>query len=180
MLDSKKNIVLIGYRCTGKTTIGKKLSEKLKMPFYDTDDLIKKETGRSIPDLVSEKGWGFFRQKEREIIECLSILEGCIFATGGGAIQDKENAANLKRNGIFIWLSADIETIAARMSGDQHNDGRPSLTGQDAISEISEVLLKRLPHYKKLADFSIDTSTVGADDAVEQIIQWIRQTFKRE
>ena len=84
MLDPNINIVLIGFRCTGKSANGRRLAKQLNRPFYDTDDLVKNETGSSIPDLVAEKGWAFFRAKEQEIIARVSDRTGCIIATGGG------------------------------------------------------------------------------------------------
>ncbi len=174
MLDRNKNIVLIGYRCTGKTAIGRRLAKRLKRPFYDTDDLIKNETGRSIPDLVAEKGWAFFREKEQAVVARISDLQDCIIATGGGVVQDEQNVANLKRNGLFIWTSASLDTIQARMKRDlAHTGQRPSLTGCDPIAEVEGVLAERLPVYRRLADFSVDTSRTSIDETVEQIIDWI-------
>jgi shikimate kinase len=177
----KKNIILIGYRCTGKTSVGKKISERLEMPFYDTDDLIKKETGKTIQELVAEKGWPFFRDKEREIIDRLSGLQGCVIAPGGGVIRDERNVAALARHGVFVWLRADVGTIAARMAGDCDSTGqRPSLTGGDPIAEIEQVLRERLPDYEKLADFSVDTSSVSIEAAAERISDFIQQSIEGE
>ena len=173
--DEGKNIVLIGYRCTGKTAVGKKLAERLKMPFYDTDDLIQKEAGMTIQELVDKKGWPSFREKEKDVIKRLSALTGSIIATGGGAIRDKDNAANLKRNGMIVWLTADVETIIARMGIDPLSSGqRPSLTGGTPAEEVADVLQERLPDYQRLADISIDTSTIGIDTVVNRIIELIQ------
>ncbi len=170
MKSKDNNIILIGYRCTGKTAVGKSLSERLKMPFYDTDDLIKQECGRTIADLVAEKGWSFFRQKEREVIGGLAGLRGSVIAPGGGAVADRHNVESLQRNGIFVWLTADLPTILTRMTRDQETAGqRPSLTRLDAINEVAEVLRQRLPVYARLAAFSVNTSKLEIEEVAGRI-----------
>lgn len=175
-----KNIVLIGYRCTGKTSVGKKLAGMLKIPFYDTDDLIKKETGAAIMELVAKKGWPFFRAKEREVIARLAELEGSVLALGGGAVRDVRNFDRLKRNGVFVWLRADTEVIAARMGCDPGSpEQRPSLTNSDPVAEIGDVLRQRLPDYEKAADFSIDTSAIDIDAVAGSIREWLDNRLQK-
>jgi shikimate kinase len=173
--SQKKNIVLIGFRCTGKTSVGKKISERLKMPFYDTDDLIIKDAGISISEIVAEKGWPYFRQREREIIARLSELQDCVIATGGGAILDKANVLCLETNGVFVWLKADMGTIAARMKASDIQGLRPSLTGSDPAEEVGDVLRQRLPDYEKLSDFSVDTAAVEVIAVAGTICDWFRK-----
>ena len=180
MKTQKKNIVLIGFRCTGKTTVGKKISERLKMPFYDTDDLIIKDTGMPVSEIVAEKGWPYFRQKEREIIASLSGLQNCVIATGGGAVLDKANVLRLETHGVFVWLKADLETITARMKAPDAQGLRPSLTGSDPRQEIGEVLRQRLPEYEQLSDFSVDTSGEDVDAAAGKICEWFRNSMDRQ
>ena len=93
------NIVLIGYRCSGKTGVGKILACKLEKYFVDIDSLIEKRAGCSIKGLVSKSGWDHFRMIEKKMIERVSKKGNLIIATGGGAVMDKENIKNLKRNG---------------------------------------------------------------------------------
>ena len=153
------NIVLIGYRCTGKTSVGRKLSERLKMAFYDTDELVKKHTGKTIGEIVEERGWEFFREKEKAVIRALPFSVDTVIAVGGGAVMQAENRRVLKRNGLFLWLTADINTIIQRMRNDGRNgEGRPPLAGDCAERETSGILEQRIPIYRRLADFTIDTS----------------------
>ncbi|MBW2651003.1 MAG: shikimate kinase, partial [Deltaproteobacteria bacterium] len=105
-----KNIILIGYRCTGKTSVGEKLSERLGLPFFDTDDLIVERAGMSISKIVENGGWNLFRKKEKETIKGLSLMNKNIIATGGGVFENQENGEALKRNGLFVWLTADVKT----------------------------------------------------------------------
>jgi shikimate kinase len=152
------NIVLIGYRCTGKTSVGRRLSERLKIPFYDTDELITQRTGKTIGEIVEEGGWEFFREKEKAVIRGLSLSVDTLIAVGGGAVMQAENRKALKRNGLFLWLTADVPTIIQRMKNDGKDGGvRPPLVGDCAERETSGILEQRIPIYRRLADFTIDT-----------------------
>ncbi len=174
----QKNIILIGYRGTGKTSVGKKISATLKMPFYDTDDLVKKNVSRTIAQIVSESGWGMFRELEKNVILGLSTVQGCVISSGGGAVMDRENAASLGKNGIFVWLTADIQSIFARLNKDSQS--KPQRPGHSesmktgAANEIAAVLAQREPVYRRLADFSVDTSVLGIDQIAGLICQWIK------
>jgi shikimate kinase len=173
------NIILIGYRGTGKTCVGKILAESLQRPFYDTDELVETAAGRSIKRIVAENGWSFFREMEKNVIRDLADLPEGIIATGGGAVMDKENAAIMKKMGILIWLVADVETIVRRLQGDVCNsEKRPALNGDDTFLEIRDVLEIRTPIYGSLADFSINTTANGK--GVEAIVEEIHQRLKAE
>ena len=102
-----KNIILIGYRCTGKTSVGEKLSERFGLPFFDTDDLIVEQAGMSISKIVEKGGWDLFRKKEQETIRGLSSMNKSVIATGGGAFENHESEEALKRNGL---LSGSLPT----------------------------------------------------------------------
>jgi shikimate kinase len=152
-------IILIGYRCTGKTSVGKRLAERLRIPFYDTDDLIQGHTGKTIGELVDEEGWDGFRTKEREIIKQLPLATDAVIAAGGGAIMDAENRDILKQSGLCVWLTADVNTILQRMRTDQASGAtRPPLSSDGLERETVEILRQRTPIYRRLADFSVDTS----------------------
>ena len=96
------NIVLIGYRCSGKTEVGKILARELGMGFIDTDLLIEENTGCSIESIVSEKGWDHFRKIERKTIAEVSEKDNVAIATGGGVVMDRNNVHNLNRNGFIV------------------------------------------------------------------------------
>lgn len=169
------NVVLIGYRCTGKTSVGKRLAEKLRVPFYDTDDLIETAAGCTIREIVAQQGWSSFREREKEVIRTLAAGERRVIATGGGAVMDGENAEVLKRHGILIWLEADTETIVDRMCGDEEScSKRPSLTGEDICEETAEVLKMRTPVYSLLADFTVNTGEKGIGQITDEIHQFLK------
>ncbi len=159
------NIVLIGYRASGKTSVGRELARILDRPFFDSDRMIFAKTGRSIGEIVETGGWLAFREMEKTVIADLSGLDGVVIALGGGAVMDPDNVAMLESQGRFVWLQADARVLARRMSDDRNGRAqRPALTGAGVLAEIDEVLSKRLPVYRDVADIVIDTA--GKDPAV--------------
>jgi shikimate kinase len=174
------NIILIGYRCTGKTSVGKKISERLRMPFYDTDELVKNHTGKTIREIVEEKGWESFRKEEKSVVRGLSSLVDTIIAAGGGAVVDAENRDALKRNGLFLWLTADVRTIVERMKKDRvAGEQRPPLSSDGLERETSEILQKRTPIYRQLADFTIDTSGKEIDAIADEACNLLARRIQR-
>ena len=166
------NIVLIGYRCCGKTSVGKSISVKLGRKFIDTDDLIVEETACSIDEIVSVHGWGRFREIEKGVIKEVSTMENVVIATGGGVVTNEENIENLKGNGFIVWLYADIDTIKKRLNEDKTSaDNRPSLTGDDPSDEIKKVLEQRKPLYMKANDLAVDTSQLDINEVTDMIIE---------
>jgi len=163
------NIILIGYRCTGKTSVGKKISERLRIPFYDTDELINKHTRKTVKEIVDNGGWDLFRREEKTVIRTLSSLTETVIAVGGGAIMDAENREALRKNGLFLWLTADVSTIIERMRNDRTGDERvPPLSSEGTEGETPGILEQRIPIYHGLADFTIDTSGRGIDAITDE------------
>jgi len=170
------NIVLMGVRCTGKSTVGRRLAEKLGVPFTDTDELIEERTGRLIPRIVAEKGWPAFRAAEKAVIRELAAAERGVIALGGGAVCDADNVDVLKAKGVFVWLSARPEEIASRMGKDAANGAeRPSLTGAPSVDEIRAVMAEREPLYHRLADLVVDTTGIDAAGVAEKIRSGLRE-----
>lgn len=153
------NIILIGYRASGKTSAGRELARLLDRPFFDTDRMIFAKTGRTIGEIVEGSGWQAFREVEKTVISELSGLDEVVIATGGGAVMDPDNVYMLSAGGRFVWLKADARILALRMSRDRSGAlQRPSLTGAGMLAEIEEVLVKRIPVYRAVADVVIDTA----------------------
>jgi len=164
-------IVLIGYRCTGKTSAGKRLAERLGIPFYDTDELIQGEAGKTIRELVEEEGWDAFRARERAIIQQLPLSADAVIAAGGGAIMDAANRKALKQKGICVWLMADVKTICERMRADKAgNAQRPPLSGDGLKQETATILEARRPMYREMADCTIDTSGKNIEAIADEIL----------
>jgi len=170
------NVILIGHRATGKSSVGKALAEKLQVSFHDTDDLVEAASGRSIREMVAKEGWSCFRKTEKKIISELVNLPEGIIATGGGAVMDKENEAVLKKIGAVVWLNADVETIVERIQNDaQSFEKRPVLCGRDVLQETEAILKERTPVYSRLADVSINTAGKTVAGIVNEIYRFLKE-----
>ena len=172
------NIILIGYRATGKTSVGRSLASRLGIPFHDTDEIIMQTTGKTILGLVDEGGWRLFRNKEKRAVACLSETDGCVVALGGGALLDEDNVKPLSEKGLFIWLRADAGAIVDRMRKDRNNDDqRPPLSGNDTGKEVRAMLRSREKAYRKAAHFAVDTRGRNIEEVSEEILRVLRSSF---
>ena len=162
-----KNIVLVGFMGSGKTTIATKLASRLKARYISTDDLIVEKEKRTINEIFTKSGEDYFRDVESEVIKGLSSQEGLVINAGGGAVLREENIANLRSNGIVICLTADEETIMERTKKYKH---RPLLNVEDPKRKIRDLLAKRAPFYAK-ADHTIDTGKMTIRQVVERIVE---------
>jgi len=170
------NIILMGYRCTGKTSAGRSLAGLLGVPFCDTDEMVERQTGHTIPRIVAEGGWSAFREAETAVIRELAGIDRSVIALGGGAVLDARNVERLKANGFFVWLFADAATIAARMEIDAANGSeRPSLTGEPSACEMKAIMAEREPLYRRLADLVVDTTAIEAARVAEAIRSGLRE-----
>ncbi|MBW1952443.1 MAG: shikimate kinase [Deltaproteobacteria bacterium] len=174
--EAMSNIVLIGYRASGKTTVGQQVAQSLKRVFVDLDQVLEQEAGETIAELVAREGWPEFRRREKALVARYAEQSGLVMATGGGVVTDAENIARLKKNGLIIWLDAEPKIIQARLAQDQAEvASRPALTGGQTIYEVEEVLATRQPLYQAAADVIISTSQLSIDQVADQIIEAVRQ-----
>jgi shikimate kinase len=174
------NIILIGYRGAGKTTVGRRLAARLEMTFVDTDDLIEERQGAPISAIVKSHGWGHFRKLERSTIEDILKEDHLIIAPGGGAVLDTDNVEALRKNGFIIWLKADKQTLLKRMNHDPGtNTRRPTLTGKGTSDELKEVMSLREPIYERVSEIQIDTSDLDVETVVENILTVLKDKMGR-
>ena len=145
LVSNKRNIVLTGMPGSGKSTIGKVLAEKLNREFIDTDSLIIEKTGREISDIFATDGEAEFRRIESEIIEEVSLKNGCIIATGGGAVLNNQNIINLKHNGIIFFLDRDLEELIP-------TSDRPTANSRESIIKRYN---ERINIYTSTNDYSV-------------------------
>lgn len=167
------NLVLIGYRGTGKSSVGAEMSELLSWPVISTDELICEKAGNTIPEIVKAYGWDYFRDLETSVIMDVTKKANQIIDTGGGAILRPQNLDALKKNGLLVWLKASVKTIQARIFD---NNERPSLTKEKSfIDEVEEVLKDRIPIYSEAADLEIDTDDRAVDEICSSIIAFLKE-----
>jgi shikimate kinase len=154
----ERNIALIGFRATGKTTVGKILARQLNRIFLDMDEHLTASAGREIACWVKLEGWNSFRQAESELLKTLSTRGDMVVATGGGVILAPENRRLLKESFFPVWLKASAETIHSRIISDpQSLSTRPPLSELPLEHEIRKSLSERDPLYRETAEFEIDT-----------------------
>lgn len=161
------NIVLIGFMGTGKSTVGKKLSQKLAMEYIDTDALIQERTGMSINEIFQNYGESYFRDIEKDVIAEVSNMKNTIILCGGGVVLNKENIIALRKKGKIILLKAEAATIYGRIKED---DTRPLLNGQMALETIEKLLQKRKETYKDASDIIIETDNKTVEEISTEII----------
>jgi len=162
-----RNIVLVGFMGTGKTTIATRLANRLKMNYVSTDDLIEKREKRTINEIFTRDGEDRFREIESGIVREVSGMENVVIDAGGGAVLREENMTNFRSNGIVICLAADEEVVMERTKKYKH---RPLLNVEDPKQRIRTLLAKRAPFYAK-ADHTIDTGKLTVKQVVEEIIK---------
>jgi shikimate kinase len=163
------NIVLIGPRACGKSTVGRLLAERLGFDFVDTDEEVERRTGLEIAQIVQLYGWERFREEEKEVIKEIMKRESQVIATGGGVVLDEENVKLLKENGIVFLLWLEPEKIVERLKKDPQFEKRPPLKG-DLLGEVREVVEERKSLYFSAAHFVLDASK-GVMEVVEEILK---------
>jgi shikimate kinase len=161
------NIVLIGFMGAGKTTIGRLLAKDLNRKFYDCDNLILQKMEMTIDQIFRLYGEIKFRAVETEILTKLTNLNNIIIATGGGAITRYRNIELIKKNGIVVYLYADLLVIYERIIKDKNK--RPLLGKENTFNEMVKLITTREELYKKVADITIDTSTKTPDETLKEI-----------
>ena len=165
----KKNIVLIGMPGCGKSAVGRCLSQLLKMPLVDTDQMVEETAGHTIPELFAQEGEGAFRDRETAAARTAAALEGTIIATGGGMILRPENMEALGRTGIIFFRDRALEAII----GEDHS-GRPLVGSQP--DKLRKLYAERIELYRKYAQYTI-SNTDTAEAAAEQIADLYRNNL---
>ena len=163
------NIVLIGYRGTGKSVVGNILSKRLGMKCIGMDAEIVTKAGMPIPEIVAQYGWPKFRDIESELAREFSERDNVIIDTGGGVIERPENIEALQNNAVIFWLKASVDVIVSRIA-----DGteRPALTeGKTFTDEVAEVLEQRIPKYQGACQHEIDTDHLTPEQLADKIIE---------
>lgn len=166
-----KNIVIIGFMATGKSTVGRRLAQRLRRRFVDTDKEIEAVTGKTVAQIFARDGAVRFRSEENLIVKKLALKEDLVIATGGGIVLNPENVRLFKENGILIALTSAPEVIYQRVRGKK---SRPLLAKGDPREKINALLKEREGIYSA-ADLTVDTGKCGVDESVEQIISFLSE-----
>lgn len=148
-----KTIVLVGLMGSGKSCIGKRLAQRLDVPFVDADAEIEKAAGLSIAEIFGKYGEAYFRDGERRVMARLLHGRPCILASGGGAFMDAETRKLIKEQATSLWLRAELDTLVARTKGRSH---RPLLNSGDPREKLQDLMNARYPIYAQ-ADVAVDT-----------------------
>ncbi|MDJ0683936.1 MAG: shikimate kinase [Alphaproteobacteria bacterium] len=162
----RRPLVLIGMMGAGKTTIGRRLAERLGVGFVDADREIEAAAGRSIPEIFEEYGEAHFRDGERRVIARLLDAEPFILATGGGAFMDEETRELIATRATSLWLRADLDLLWARVSKRGH---RPLLHTENPRQTLADLVERRYPVYAE-ADLVVDSLDGPKDDTVNACI----------
>lgn len=161
MQRNQSNIYITGFMGTGKTSVGRALSEKLKMNFVDTDEEIERISGTSIEKIFSDFGEVRFRELESEVLNLVSKKQGCVASVGGGAVLNSLNVLRMKNTGTVVLLEAGVETIIKRLERDS---SRPLLKGDEKEKRIASLLEARKPFYNLAGGFKIKSE--GSVDSI--------------
>lgn len=164
-------IVLIGYRGTGKTSVGRLLAAEIGYECFDADVELEHAAGITIKSIFEREGEAGFRDRETAVLANLCQRDRVVLALGGGAILREENRSMIcDENNRVIWLQASADTLYQRIHGDQTTSARrPNLTAAGGREEIVALLAKRESFYRQCADWEIDTEAKALDEVVEEI-----------
>lgn len=171
-----KNIILIGFMGTGKSTLGRYLAKRMGAKFIDMDVAIENDLGMSVADIFKRYGENYFRQQERELVKRLSAKSGMIIATGGGTVKNPANVADLKKNGVIFCLEASIDELVLRTSKPGVRPVLDKMDKGDRRKAIEELLEKRKNIYEKAADYHLDTTEWNEEGLACQIMQIMGET----
>ena len=170
------NIVLIGYRGTGKSVVGNLLARKLNRETISMDVKIVKKAGMSIPEFVEQNGWPKFRDLETEVAQELADRDNIIVDCGGGVIERPENIPALSKTGEIFWLQASVEVIIDRIA--DGTERPPLVEGKTFTEEVAEVLDRRTPMYSDAAQHIIDTDAMTPEQVADSILAIVNQGTK--
>jgi shikimate kinase len=166
------NVVLIGYRGTGKSVVGRIVAETLGTECLSMDEEIVRRAGMNVPEIVEKEGWPGFRDRETQVARDFASRKTVVIDCGGGVIERPENIEALRTGGTVFWLKASVDVIVGRIEDDTQ---RPALVeGRTFTDEVREVLERRTPLYRNAADHEIDTDELTPQEVADRILSLFR------
>jgi len=166
----RRSIVLVGMMGAGKSTIGRRLGTRLRLPFLDADIEIEAAACMSIPEIFETRGEPYFRDGEARVIARLLDSGPAVIATGGGAFMREETRHRIREKAVSLWLKADVDTIMKRV---KRRADRPLLRTEDPAATVARLLEAREPVYQS-ADLTIASRDVPHDRIVDECIDALR------
>ncbi|MGH9462932.1 MAG: shikimate kinase [Vicinamibacteria bacterium] len=157
-----RTIFLVGFMGVGKSTLGRRLAKRLRMPFYDMDEEIERTSGKKIHEMFETEGEGSFRALETELLRSIVKREPGVVATGGGTFCRPENRELIRAGGVSVWLDAPTEVILERGAQETH---RPLWTNLETVESLLD---ERLPLYRQ-ADLHFRVQSFSPDDAAARL-----------
>jgi shikimate kinase len=167
LLSTERSIVLVGLMGAGKSTVGRRLARRLGLPFVDSDEEIERAADQEIREIFDRFGEASFRDGERRVLRRLIAGERKVIATGGGAFMDAETRALILETCIAIWLEAEVETLAQRVTRRAH---RPLLAGKDPLPLLRDLAEARNPVYAE-AHLRVSSAPGPHDRTVDRIVE---------
>lgn len=180
MKKKLSNIVLTGFRATGKSTVGKMIAQRLGYAYLDTDREICRQLGATVTEIVEQHGWGYFREAEARVLDQLCAASHTVIATGGGAIEHQAHWQRLRDVSYVVWLDADAVTIKKRIASDPVSaHQRPRLSaGPPVEDETDKLLQRRTPLYSAGSDLCLDTVLYTPEElaaALHEVVERIKE-----
>lgn len=164
-------IILVGYRGTGKTTVGRLLAKRLGWAFADVDDLIEAGARKSVAEIFATEGEPGFRDREAAALAELVSRPNHVIATGGGAILRESNRLLLRKSGFIAWLTASPETAWGRLVRDPTTaERRPNLTATGGVEEVRALVAARESLYRETADFAVPSDALSPEEVADAIL----------
>ena len=174
--EKNRSIALIGFRATGKSTVGQILAQELGRTFADMDERLVAVLGQDIQDWVRSHGWESFREAESDLLETLASVKEMVVSTGGGVIIRPSNREILRNRFLVVWLRASPETVHSRLTRDPKSEAfRPALTPLPLKEEIEHLLSERSPWYAETADLILETDVLSPRECVEIVLEFLRR-----
>lgn len=162
-----RNLVLIGFMGSGKSSVGREIARRWGFRFFDTDSIIRHKYGKSIPEIFSEWGETAFRDEEYLVLKGFENSRGIILATGGGIVGQPRNLPLLRHLGLVVWLTADEQTTWLRVC---RSPTRPLLQTDNPRETIRKLLSERAPLYRSIADLTIDSTGLSHAEVADKIL----------
>jgi shikimate kinase len=173
---SGRTLVMVGMMGAGKSSVGRRLANRLNMPFVDADTEIEKAANTSITDIFERHGEAYFRDGERRVIQRLLDGEPKVLATGGGAFVNPETRAAIKANAISIWLKADRDVLMSRV---KRRSNRPLLKTANPDTVLDRLIEERSPSYAE-ATIHVQSRDVAHDVVIDDILNSLDGYLGRE